>query len=98
MSDPKLRHCLILDEELNFLIRDKAQQQGISISEVMRDALRWYFNLPVTTFDNGWHAGFREAVGTVLQAVHDTADRLKQEHQAAALPPIILPPKSDGSY
>jgi hypothetical protein len=92
-----VRHCLLLDKELNFLVRDKAQQQGISISAVMRDALQWYFSLTVNTFDAGWKAGYAEAQNAVMIRVAEALSALQREReQLQVASQSILPPKTYG--
>lgn len=79
--------AIVLDRELDILVRTTAQQNNLALTAVVRDALRWYFSLPQSTFDAGWREGYIAAYQAVIETVKRSISGVQSKMEAVMLPP-----------
>ena len=76
---------MILDQELDALVRKDAELRGISVSAAVRDALRAYFQV-ADVGDRAWREAFLAAYRAIT----------KQHQESLATLPQIPPPDWNG--
>lgn len=60
---------VVLDNELDTLLRTTAAHHNVAISTIVRDALRAYFQVTTGPRDSGWREGYAAAYRVVQEAV-----------------------------
>lgn len=76
-----------LDDELYGLIVAHVRSSGMNASQIVRDALRTYFNAAHSPRERGWREGFMAGVARVRRDV---------AHAIASLDPTVPPEGSPG--
>ena len=60
---------MVVDRELDAYVRNHCVQSGTTVSQVVRDALRAYFNATESPMGAGWREGYTAAYRTVMETV-----------------------------
>lgn len=76
--DDRHINCVV-DKELDAYVRNLCAQSGMNVSQVVRDALRAYFNATKPPRDSGWIEGYTAAYRTVMETVHSAFAQLPAE-------------------
>lgn len=67
---------ILLDAELNAVVRSFAKRNGLTVSAVVRDALRAHFATVKSTPDRGWWEGYHAAIAKVRATVQNAISKM----------------------
>ena len=64
------RHINVcVDVELDAYVRDICKRSDMTVSQLVRDALRAYFHATKSPLESGWREGYTAGYRTVMEAV-----------------------------